>query len=186
MVSKDIVEKVIELRKKGLSIREIAKQVNLSHTTVWRILKKIEGEKVEDHKQSKVTDVENVTTSTPGVTIVNSSMINHLLQLNNTIYNILENLKVVENNLQQLMQKLQDLENFKELITYISRLRIEGPTKCKYIDDFGYCTKLILPYCPNDCKCIEVINEYGVKMYRVKVIENSLICIACPYYKPRK
>ena len=196
-VNDEIVKKVLELRKQGLTYREIAEKVGVSIATICRIVKNFENQKQTQQVTSSPSTPGSISSNVPGNVTTSSvpvgvttidlnfviSKISEIERRLNDFLKNFENFKTITNSrLEELNVDLQVLRNIIE----ISKLRIEGSSKCKYIDDYGYCTKLVLPYCPNGCKCIEVINEYGVKMYRVKVIENSLICIACPYYKPRK
>jgi DNA-binding Lrp family transcriptional regulator len=173
MVSQDIVEKILELRQRGFSIREIAKRVGLSHSTVWRILKKIED---EQNKRNETSQNSN-----------NTSVIEQeFKQLQALTHGLIEHVKTLENNVSILSHDVEDLKLFRSMILQVSRLRIEGPARCKYIDDYGYCTKILLPECLPETKCLEVILSNGTKMYRPKVLDNPIICLACPYYKPRK
>jgi len=187
VVDLSIERRVLELRSKGLSYREIGKILGISHTTVWRILKKYQ-------ETSQVTSDVTVTSketsknsSDVSVTISSKSYDKYEKSLNIQviIQGIIEHLRVIENNVNELSNIVNDLKMFKEIVMNIAKLRIEGPSKCKYINDYGYCIKLTFLECLPGNKCLEVTNN-GVKMFYVKVIENPLICITCPYYKSRK
>ena len=182
MVDFSVEWKVLELRSKGLSYREIAKILGISHTTVWRIVRKYLTQET----------LRNVTVTSHRGNIYMSHMSQSdvtlpvTTNLNEKIQGLIEYIKTIENNLDKVLSDVNELRHFKEFLIYVSRLRVEGSTRCKYIDDYGYCTKMLLPQCPSNTTCLEVIYGNGVKMFRVKVVENPLICLPCPHYKPKK
>ena len=175
MVCQEVVQRILELRQRGLSIREIARRVGLSHSTVWRILKKIEEEQARSNETSKTS---RNTSGTDDAAIMNN--------IQAIIHGLAEHVKAIENSMLNLSQDVEGLKMFRTVVEYVSRLRVEGPTRCKYIDDYGYCTKILLPECPPGTKCLEVILGDGTKMYRPKVLDNPIICLPCPHYKPKK
>jgi transcriptional regulator with XRE-family HTH domain len=175
MVNQEVIDRIVELRRQGYSIREIAKRVGVSHSTVWRILKKVE----EDQKRLETSQNSN---STNSIGIIEQK----INDLQTFTHGILEHVKTLETNITILSQDIQNIKTFNSILIQVARLRIEGPTRCKYIDDYGYCTKILLPECLPETKCLEVILGDGTRMYKPKVIENPIICLACPYYKPKK
>ncbi len=174
MVNQEVVQKILELRQQGYSIREIAKRVGLSHSTVWRILKKFEEESGKGNETSKTSR---------DILGNSATIINNVQAL---IHSLVEHVRTIENSVLNLSQDVENLKTFRTMIEHISRLRVEGPTRCKYIDDYGYCTRILLPECLPNTKCLEVVLGNGTRMYRPKVVEKPIICLACPYYKPRK
>jgi len=173
MVSREVEKKILELRRSGLSLREIAKRLNLSHSTVWRVLKKLET----SQKQNETSR-----TSTKQVKQIEQSQ-----NVSETVYdkysimlqNVLEHVKTLENNILSISRDVDELKMFQLVIQQVAKLRIEGPTRCKYIDEYGYCTRILLTECLPGTKCIEVILGDGTKMYRPKVVESPIICLAC-------
>jgi transposase len=181
MVSQEVVQKILELRRQGLSIREIAKRVGLSHSTVWYILKKHEQQLQQQSGSGSSKQVQNVQQTSKTVQEVQPQLNVQIL-----VQGLAELVKALENSVLDLSKRVERLELFKILIEHVSRVRVEGPTKCKYIDDYGYCEKIVLPQCPPDFQCIEVILADGRKMYRPRVVDNPVLCAVCPYYKPKK
>ena len=187
MVDKGTIEKILELRQQGYSIREISKRVGLSHSTVWRILKKYEtSQKQSDTSQKASKQVETSHSNCETVTSLQQDVSRRLETSQMIIQGLIEHVRTLENNILNLSQDVENLKIFQSIIQQVARLRIEGPTRCKYIDEYGYCTKILLTECIPGTKCIEVILGDGTKMYRPKVVDSPIICLACPHYKPRK
>jgi len=175
MVSQEVVEKILGLRRQGYSIREIARRVGLSHSTVWRILKRVEEEQAKSHETSKTS---RDTSGNGAATVLNS--------IQALVHGLAEHVKAIENSVLNLSQDVESLKTFRMVLEQVARLRVEGPTRCKYIDDYGYCTRILLPECLPGTKCLEVILGDGTKMYRPRVVDSPIICLACPHYKPKK
>jgi len=200
----ELIVKIVELRQQGLSFSEIAKKLGLSKATVWRYYKKWEEEQQQreqqkqavetsqefsqpDIVQKQIQEVLSRFESTQTYILQEMSKLRDEVQhLSNIVHGTLEHLKTVDKNLDQVLAKLSELDTFRKLLVQVARMRIEGPTRCKYIDEYGYCEKVLLEYCPPDMQCLEVITEMGIKLYKPKVILNPIICVACPYYTPRK
>jgi len=167
----DVIKQIIELRGKGYSFSEIARKLGLSKTTVWRYYREWE------ERNRKVTTTSVVTSRTGVKTEIVS------LEL---IQSILENVRALEKSLDDVNRRLKIVEDRINTIYDISKLRVEGRLKCKYVDDYGYCTKILLDKCVSSLDCVEVVLDEGVKTYRVKVTSNPIICLVCPYYTPRR
>jgi transposase len=180
MVSQEVIQRVLELRRQGLSIREIAKRVGLSHSTVWYILKKYERQQQSGSDGRRVLDVQQTSKTVQEVQQQVQSNVQVIVQ------GLTEHVKAIESSVLDLSKRVERLELFRELIEYAAKIRVEGPTRCKYIDEYGYCEKILLPQCLPGYKCMEVILGDGRKMYRLRVVDNPILCAVCPYYKPKK
>jgi len=180
MVSREVEKKILELRRSGLSLREIAKRLNLSHSTVWRVLKKLEtSQRQNETDKTSVRHVKEVETHR-NISETEYDKYNIMIQ------SVLEHVRTLENNILSISRDVDELKMFQLIIQQVAKLRTEGPTRCKYIDEYGYCTRILLTECLPGTKCIEVILGDGTKMYRPKVAELPIICLACPHYKPKK
>ena len=168
----DIIKQIIELREKGYSFSEIAKKLGLSKTTVWRYYKEWE----EKNRKTTTTTAISTAVLKTGIAITSLEL----------VQNILENVKALERSLDDINRRLKIVENKVSTIYDVSRLRVEGKLKCKYVDEYGYCTKIFLDKCPESLECTEIILEGGVKAYRIRVTVNSVVCLVCPYYTPKK
>ena len=166
----DIIKQIIELREEGYSFSEIAKKLGLSKTTVWRYYKEWE------EKNRKTTVITSTVVHKTGIEIISPEL----------VQNILENVKALERSLDDINRRLKIVENKVDIIYDVSKLRVEGKLKCKYVNEDGYCTKILLDRCPESLECTEIILEGEVKAYRIRVTVNPVICLVCPYYTPKK
>jgi len=186
MVDPSLLKKILELRRRGYTIKEIAKRVGLSYGYVWRLLKRYgdgSNRGSVNHDGS-----ENNSNKGRSQNIYNNDDIARAALLEETKALLLR-LRTLEQSLRNISVKDSlDMAIMRYEIEYVALMRVMGKgSKCKYVNKNGYCTKIALAYCPPDLKCKKTkLRKSGIEVYRVRVSEKTLICYICPYYKAKR
>jgi len=153
---KELLSKIIELRKKGMSYREIAKNIGCSTFTVSRILSPFEN------PQSRLKQVVELAEKVDEIS-KKVEKLNRMLNIVESVGKIAAVLNVTKDRVSKLEDKISELEEKMEIIEMNAKMRVEGDYKCKYIDENGLCT------------CFDEID----------VKKQPLYCLDCPEYRPK-
>lgn len=81
---------------------------------------------------------------------------------------------------QSYEDRLADIAKTIQWIYRSSMQKVEGKKACKYIDKEGYCRQIVWHDIIDRCRTKQV---NGGQLLNVK--DKPLICIACPFYKPK-
>jgi transcriptional regulator with XRE-family HTH domain len=143
VVDENMKVKVIELRLKGYSYREIARELGISVSTAFKLVKGSNADKAPKSVQAISIDSE----ATDLGKILRGVALLTLLEIHNT-------------------KRIDEIEELIKWIKMSAALRLIGDFRCMWIDANGYCKAWIL------------------REERVNVVENPLLCVACPLYTP--
>jgi len=179
---KDLLPKVLELRKMGLSYREIAREIGCSTYTVWKIIKGSKHEKVREETRSTEVDelVKKIRELEVRIEKIEEGfrMIKEISEeLSNTIKELLSNIVKGFSGLSYLIANLK-------LLMIGGELRIREGGLCIHVDEKGYCSYWFWRKKLEGYDMKEVI-ESGERRYYLNVKKHYSICITCPYYRPR-
>jgi len=119
VVDESIRAKAIELRSKGLSYREIARELGISVATAFRLVKSVEGASAPVSTGSANSEDMDLKKVLDGVALLT------LIEAYNT-------------------KRLHEIEELIRWIQIGASLRLVGDFRCVWIDANGYCKALIL------------------------------------------
>lgn len=80
--------------------------------------------------------------------------------------------------------RISSIEDSLRWINRCGAQRVEGIRACRHVNEEGYCKYAVLNNRVENCRTIEV-NFKGQKVYILNVRDKPLICVACPFYKPK-
>jgi predicted transcriptional regulator len=143
VVGENVKARAIKLRSKGYSYREIARELGVSVSTVFRLVKGRGADKTP--KPVSVMSIDSGDTEFRK--ILRGVALLTLLEIYNT-------------------KRIDEIEELIKWIKMSASLRLIGDFRCVWIDANGYCKAWIL------------------KEKKVNVIDNPLLCVACPLYTP--
>jgi len=167
---KELLPKILELRKKGMSYREIAKNIGCSTFTVSRILSPFEN------PQSRLKQVVEL-----------AEKVDEVFKKVEELASKLKGVEFVEEigkKLSGLEERISRLEKKLEIIEESAKTRTEDE-ECKHIDKDGFCTYW---YWHERIKGWEMkeVSVKEEKRYYLNVKEHPLMCAACPDYEPKE
>jgi predicted transcriptional regulator len=178
----ELKKKGLELRKKGMSYRQIAKELGCSLTKIYYVLSPFEpknklkeaielAEKV-NFLSSKIDELNNKLSIVESKEIILNDINKEIKELKRSFQSILS----------QLNKTSSDFYQLKYLLIRNVKNRIEGKYRCEYINEEGYCGAW--KYDIKFNKNMKLINENGKKAYLLNVKKIPDACIFCPVYKP--
>jgi transposase-like protein len=141
VVGENVKARAIKLRSKGYSYREIARELGVSVSTVFRLVKGV------GRTPKPVSAISINSEATEFRKILRGVALLTLLEIHNT-------------------KRVDEIEELIKWIKMTASLRLIGDFRCVWIDVDGYCRAWIL------------------REERVNVVENPLLCVACPLYNP--
>jgi predicted transcriptional regulator len=174
--------KALELRGRGLSYREIAKELGCSVYKVHELLSPVESPK---SRIKQVVELSKKVEELSGAVADFESKFNELKSVLSEVRPSLELVKEVS----EIRRRLSSLEEGLRIVEEFARVRVEHKDlRCHWVDEGrGLCTLL---YCdegePGCEKVVERVNNEEIVFYLQNVRKHPLICVACPYYKPEK
>jgi transposase len=195
----ELRKKVLELRRKGKSYREIAREIGCSVFTVSKVLSPFENPQsrlkqatelaVRVEELSKSIDelaekLEGCRSRLEGLKPVE--------ELRSWLSRIEEGLSKVESSIKELRAEVKGVashvDSLDDKVGWIERsaaLRLRDDLfGCKYTDEDGYCMRWHWQSRVEgwDMRRDLVIDRV---VYRLNVKKHPLICTACPSYEPR-
>jgi len=174
--------RALELRGRGLSYREIAKELGCSVYKVHELLSPIESPK---SRIKQVVELSRKVEELGRAVADFESKFNELKSMLSEVRPSLELIKEVS----EVKKRLSSLEEGLRIVEEFARIRVEHEDlRCYWVDEEkGLCTLL---YCdegePGCEKVAERIEGEEIVFYLQNVRKHPLICTVCPYYKPRK
>ena len=205
----ELRKRALELRKRGYSYREIAKELGCSVYKVHEVLAPIENPRsrlrqvVElatrvDELKAKVDELASrVNELSKKLSDIEAKLSRYgrLDDLVNGFEKLKEEVAAVRRELAAkysvVSEKLVDLDSeISRLVNDIELIRASASMRthlhpCSYMDAEGYCTAL---YWPKRAEGWDMKRELyeGRSIYRLNVKKHPLICCACPLYTPRR
>ena len=168
----------LELRRQGLSYREIAKRLGCSVYKVYELISEYESPSSRIKQSIELA----------GKLDELASKINTLETQISKIQSSLSNVKMLEDLTSEVSRLREKVEELADSIEWIQRsvnrrLR-EDHHGCKWIDKSGYCTLW---------HWYEKVGGWNMRpgtvgdriVYILNVKKHPLICTACPSYEPR-
>jgi predicted nuclease with TOPRIM domain len=199
----ELRKRVLELRRKGKSYREIAREIGCSVFTVSKVLSPFEN------PQSRLRQVAElamrVEELSRGIDELARKLeecrsrlegLKPVEELRSWLSRIEEGLSKVESSIKELRAEVKGVasrvDSLDDKMGWIERsaaLRLEGDKCCKYIDKDGYCMCWALSSKVEgwDVRRYLLVDRAlrGEVIYHLNVKRHPLICVACPNYKPK-
>jgi len=174
--------KALELRGRGLSYREIAKELGCSVYKVHELLSPIESPK---SRIKQVVELSKKVEELSRAVADFEAKFNELKSILSEVRPSLEMIKEVS----EVKRRLNSLEEELRIVEEFARVRVEDEDlRCRWFDEErGVC---LLYYCdegePGCEKVVERVDGEEMVFYLQNVRKHPLICVACPFYKPKK
>jgi len=159
--------KILELRRKGMSYREIARQIGCSIFTVSKIISPLENPQSRLKKVAELAaKVEEISKK---VEILDSKLQNFKF-----LEEIGKRLSIIE-------KKVFELEKELKLLRWSAEDRVED-YRCKHLDEDGFCH--LWSWKKMEGFEMKEILVKGRKEFLLNAKKHPLICAACPRYEP--
>jgi len=174
--------KALELRGRGLSYREIAKELGCSVYKVHELLSPVESPK------SRIKQVIELSKKVEELGRGVADFESRFNELKSVLSEVRPSLEMVK-ELSEIKKRLSSLEEELRIVEEFARVRVEHEDlRCRWFDEGrGVC---VLYYCdegePGCEKVVERIDSEEMVFYLQSVRKHPLICTVCPFYKPRK
>jgi predicted transcriptional regulator len=179
----ELKKKGLELRKKGMSYRQIAKELGCSLTKIYYVLSPFEP---KNKLKEAIELAEKVNFISRKIDEINNKLSN-IESKEISLNDINKEIKGLKRDFISISSKLNQISSDHYLLRYVLirniKDRIEGESKCEYIDEEGYCKawKHNIRFYKN----MKEIDENGKKAYLLNVKEFPYACISCPKYRPK-
>ena len=177
--------RALELRSKGLSYREIARELGCSVFKVRQLIAPYESPRSrikQVHELARMVDE-----LSKRVSELNAKL--GELELRLSQLKPLEDLSRVVQDLRgdvdSLSTRILELEDDMDWVRRSASRRLKGRSECVYVDREGYCTMWYLEGKVEGWDMREGVSG-GRKIYHINVRKHPLICTSCPTYKPRQ
>jgi len=177
--------RALELRSKGLSYREIARELGCSVFKVYQLISPYES------PRSRIRQVLELARMVDELGRRVDELNAKLGELERRLSQLkpLEDLSRVVQDLRgdvdSLSTRILELEYDMDLIRESVSRRHRGSSECVYVDRDGYCTMWYWMGKVEGWDMREGVSR-GRKIYYLNVRKHPLICTSCPTYKPRQ
>ena len=174
--------RALELRGRGLSYREIAKELGCSVYKVHELLSPVES------PQSRIKQVVELSKKVEELSRAVADFEAKFNELKSMLSEVRPSLELIK-EVSEIRGRLSSLEEVLRVVEEFARVRVEDKDlRCRWVDEGrGVC---VLHYCdegePGCEKVVERVGSEEMIFYLQNVRKHPLICVACPFYKPKK
>ena len=190
-------ERALELRRRGYSFRQIAKELGCSVYKAYDLISQYEKPshrlkqaiELADKVEKISSEVEILTKKLKKLTL-KTSKIEPIEDLSKKLSGLEENLTNLNKSLSKISEKVSSLEDKVERILNdlewihlsVEKRILERHKKCIWLDEDGFCRAM---YFDKRIKGLVMRPEEqeGRIVYLLNVKKYPLICTACPYYE---
>ena len=177
--------RALELRAKGLSYREIARELGCSVFKVYQLISPYESPRSrikQVHELARMVDELGRRVSELSVKL---GELEHRLSQLKPLEDISKAVYDLRGDVDDLSTRILELEDAMDLIRESASRRLRGRSECIHIDRNGYCTMW---------RWIGKVEGWdmrgdvsgGRKIYYLNVRKHPLVCTSCPTYKPKQ
>jgi len=168
----------LELRRQGLSYREIARRLGCSVYKVYELISGYESPRSRLRQAVELADkLEEL-----------ASKIRALEEQVSKLQSSLSNVRALEELTGEVSRLRKEVEKLNDGIEWIrrsvSRRLRDDHNRCIWLDGDGYCTAWYYSEKLEGCD-MRPDTVGGRTIYMLNVRKHPLICVACPSYKPR-
>jgi predicted transcriptional regulator len=177
--------RALELRSKGLSYREIARELGCSTFKVYQLISPYESPRSrikQVHELARMVDELG-----RRVSELNAKLgeLEHRLSQLKPLEDISKVVHDLRGDVDSLSTRILELEDDMDWVRRSVSRRLEGRRECMYIDRDGYCTLWYWGGKVEGWDMKEGVSG-GRKVYYLNVRRHPLVCTACPTYKPKQ
>jgi len=181
--------KALELRNKGYSYREIARELGFSVYTAYQLVSPYESPKSRLKQAAELaakldelsSKVEAISSRIAGL----ESSISNMKTLEDLANELSVVRKEVENLKDSLSRRIDEIDDSLNFIRLSAERRVrDDHNGCKWLSEDGYCTSWYFNSRVKGWNMKKDIVGDRV-VYRLNVKKHPLMCTACPSYEPR-
>jgi predicted transcriptional regulator len=177
--------RALELRSKGLSYREIARELGCSVFKVYQLISPYESPRSRIRQVHELARMVDELSKRVGELNTKLGELEHRLSQLKPLEDMSKIVHDLRGDVDSLSTCILELEDAMNWIHRSVFKRLWGPSECMYIDRDGYCTMWYWESKIKGWDMKEGVSE-GRKVYYLNVRKHPLICTACPTYKPRQ
>ena len=177
--------RALELRSKGLSYREIARELGCSVFKVYQLISPYESPRSRIRQVVELARMVDELSKRVNELNAKLSELEHRLSQLKPLEDMSKTVDDLKGSVDSLSTRILELEDAMDWISKSVSRRLRGRRKCTYIDGNGYCT---LWYWGSRVEGWDMREDVsgGRKVYYLNVRRHPLICTSCPTYKPKQ
>jgi len=177
--------RALELRGKGLSYREIARELGCSVFKVYQLISPYESPRSRIRHVLELARMVDELGRRVGELNVKLGELEHRLSQLKPLEDISKAVYDLRGDVDKLSTRILELEDAMDLIRESASRRLRGRSECIHIDRNGYCTMWRWMGKVEGWDMREGVSG-GRKIYYLNVKKHPLVCTSCPTYKPRQ
>jgi predicted transcriptional regulator len=177
--------RALELRSRGLSYREIARELGCSVFKVYQLISPYESPRSRIRQVLELTRVVDELSKRVGELNVKLSELEPRLSQLKPLEDMSKIVHDLKGSVDNLSTRILELEDAMDWVRRSVSRKLRGPSECMYIDRDGYCTLWYWEGRVEGWDMKEGVSG-GRKIYHLNVRKHPLICTSCPSYKPKQ
>ena len=177
--------RALELRSKGLSYREIARELGCSVFKVYQLISPYESPRSRIRQVLELARMVDELGRRVGELGAKLGELEHRLSQLKPLEDISKAVYDLRGDVDKLSTRILELEDAMDLIRESASRRLRGRSECMHINRSGYCTAWYWMGKVEGWDMREDVSG-GRKIYYLNVRKHPLACTSCPTYKPRQ
>jgi transcriptional regulator with XRE-family HTH domain len=177
--------RALELRSKGLSYREIARELGCSVFKVHQLISPYESPRSRIRQVLELARMVDELGRRVGELSAKLGELEHRLSQLKPLEDVSKVVHALRGDVDRLSTRILELEDAMDLIRESVSRRLRGRSECVYVDRSGYCTMWRWMGKVEGWDMREDVSG-GRKVYYLNVRKHPLVCTSCPTYKPKQ
>ncbi len=177
--------RALKLRSRGLSYREIARELGCSVFKVYQLIAPYESPRSRIRQVLELARMVDELGRRVGELSAKLGELEHRLSQLKSLEDMSKAVYDLRGYVDSLSTRILELEDAMDLIRESVSRRLRGRSECIHIDRNGYCTMWRWMGKVEGWDMREGVSG-GRKVYHLNVRKHPLVCTSCPTYKPRQ
>jgi predicted transcriptional regulator len=177
--------RALELRAKGLSYREIARELGCSVFKVYQLISPYESPRSRIKQVLELARMVDELSRRVSELSVKLGELEHRLSQLKPLEDMSKAVYALRGDVDSLSTRILELEDAMDWIRRSVSRRLRGRSECIHIDRNGYCTAWSWMGKVEGWDMREDVRG-GRKTYYLNVRKHPLVCTSCPTYKPKQ
>jgi predicted transcriptional regulator len=177
--------RALELRAKGLSYREIARELGCSVFKVYQLISPYESPRSRIKQVLELARMVDELGRRVSELSVKLGELEHRLSQLKPLEDMSKAVYALRGDVDSLSTRILELEDAMDWIRRSVSRRLRGRSECIHIDRNGYCTAWSWMGKVEGWDMREDVRG-GRKIYYLNVRKHPLVCTSCPTYKPKQ